>query len=58
MAAQDEFELKVQLTNEYLRSGGTEKIPDPNLLQDIIDFRIDVPATHSPRPEAKFTDKF
>ncbi|MBY8961793.1 FRG domain-containing protein [Flavobacterium sp. D11R37] len=52
MAAQDEFELKVQLTNEYLRNGGTEKIPDPNLLQDLIDFRVDVPATHSPRLRA------
>ena len=26
------FELKYQLTNEYLRTGGIEKIPDPNLL--------------------------
>lgn len=32
------YKLKIQLTNEYLRSGGTEKIQDPDLIQDIIDF--------------------
>ncbi len=52
MAAQDEFELKLQLTNEYLRSGGTEKIPDTDLLQDIIDFRADIPGTHTSRIRA------
>lgn len=34
----DNFELKYQLTNEYLRTGGIEKIFDPELLQNIIDF--------------------
>ena len=35
------LDLKVQFTNEYLRSGGLEKIFNPNLLQDIIDMEFD-----------------
>ncbi|QTY27918.1 FRG domain-containing protein [Flavobacterium sp. CS20] len=35
------LDLKVQFTNEYLRSGGLEKILDPNLLQDLIDMKFD-----------------
>jgi hypothetical protein len=34
----EEFDLKIQLTNEYLRTGGLQKILDADLLQDIIDF--------------------
>lgn len=46
------FELKYQLTNEYLRTGGVEKIPDPELLQDIIDFYPANPQTHTSRLKA------
>lgn len=35
------LDLKVQFTNEYLRSGGLEKIFNPNLLQDLIDMEFD-----------------
>jgi hypothetical protein len=35
------LDLKVKLTNEYLRNGGVEKIFDPDLLQDIIDVKFD-----------------
>ena len=30
------LELKIKLTNEYLRNGGVEKIPDAELLKDLI----------------------
>lgn len=33
--------LKMQLTNEYLRTGGTEKILDPILLKDLLSVRVD-----------------
>jgi hypothetical protein len=46
------FKLKVQLTNEYLRSGGTQKIEDPYLLQDIIDFDESRPETITSRMRA------
>lgn len=46
------FKLKVQLTNEYLRSGGTQKIEDPYLLQDIIDFDELRPETTTSRIRA------
>lgn len=51
------IDLKVQLTNEYLRNGGVEKIYFPQLLQDIIDFRVDskgkaIPSTITPRLNA------
>jgi hypothetical protein len=46
------FKLKVQLTNEYLRSGGTQKIEDPYLLQDIIDFDESKPETTTSRMRA------
>lgn len=46
------FKLKVQLTNEYLRSGGTQKIEDPYLLQDIIDFDESRPETTTSRMRA------
>lgn len=35
------LDLKIQFTNEYLRSGGMEKIRDPDLLQDFIDIQFD-----------------
>lgn len=35
------LDLKIQLINEYLRTGGIEKISDVNLLQDIIDVKFD-----------------
>lgn len=41
------FELKYQLTNEYLRTGGLEKILDPELVQDLIDFNPVNPNTHT-----------
>lgn len=51
------LDLKVQFTNEYLRSGGLEKILDPNLLQDLIDMKFDhngkaVPESVTPRANA------
>jgi len=46
------FELKYQLTNEYLRSGGVQKIPDPELLQDIIDFNPANPQTYTSKLKA------
>lgn len=46
------FKLKVQLTNEYLRSGGIQKIEDPYLLQDIIDFDESRPETTTSRMRA------
>lgn len=46
------IKLKVQLTNEYLRSGGTVKIEDPYLLQDIIDFDESRPETTTSRMRA------
>lgn len=53
MALQEEFKIKVQLTNEYLRTGeGVKKVPDPVLLQDIIDFREDSDGTYTPRLRA------
>ena len=36
------LDLKIQLTNEYLRTGGTEKIHDVGLLQDLIDTKFDI----------------
>lgn len=35
------LDIKIQLTNEYLRTGGVEKIFDVELLQDIIDVKFD-----------------
>ena len=46
------FKLKVQLANEYLRGGGTEKIEDPYLLQDIIDFDESKPESTTSRMRA------
>ncbi|EKB06344.1 hypothetical protein HMPREF9711_00716 [Myroides odoratimimus CCUG 3837] len=46
------FDLKYQLTNEYLRTGGVEKIPDQELLQDIIDFNLVNPQTHTSKLKA------
>lgn len=34
------LDLKIQLTNEYLRTGGVDKIYDANLLQDILDVKF------------------
>ncbi|MBK0404088.1 FRG domain-containing protein [Adhaeribacter sp. BT258] len=36
------LELKIQLTNEYLRTGGVEKIFDDELLQDLQNVRFDL----------------
>ena len=48
----DFFDLKLQLTNEYLRNGGMEGICDIDLLQDLIDFdRYDV-KTHTSQLKA------
>lgn len=53
MAFKEEYKIKYQLTNEYLRAGeGVKKVPDPDLLQDIIDFREDSDATYTPRLRA------
>lgn len=46
------FKLKVQLTNEYLRSGGIQKIEDQYLLKDIIDFNELMPETITSRMRA------
>ena len=51
------LKLKIQLTNEYLRSGGVEKIFDPQLLQDLIDIEFNEngeanPNTVTPRANA------
>lgn len=52
MADDPNFELKIQLTNEYLRTGGIQKIPDPALLEDIINFNKDIPETITGRMRA------
>ena len=51
------LDLKIQLTNEYLRTGGLEKIFDPQLIQDLIDIEFDFegkanPSTVTPRANA------
>jgi hypothetical protein len=46
------FDLKVQLTNEYLRNGGVEKIPSVNLLNDSLNFSPHNPNTHTSRIKA------
>jgi len=53
MALQEEYKIKVQLTNEYLRTGeGVKKVYDPVLLQDLIDFREGSDGTYTPRLRA------
>lgn len=47
----EEFDLKIQLTNEYLRTGGVKKILDVDLLQDIIEFNPKQINTLTPRLE-------
>lgn len=51
------LDLKIQLTNEYLRTGGVEKIFDVGLLQDLIDAKFNekgkaIPESISPRLNA------
>lgn len=51
------LDLKIQLTNEYLRTGGVEKIYDVGLLQDLIDAKFDkngkaIPDSITPRLNA------
>jgi hypothetical protein len=51
------LDLKIQLTNEYLRTGGVEKIFDIQLLQDLHDVEFDLhgkalPETITPRLNA------
>lgn len=51
------LDLKIQFTNEYLRSGGLEKILDPDLIQDLIDMEFDhngkaIPESVTPRANA------
>jgi len=41
MSKIDNLELKFQLTNEFLRNGGDEKIGDRNLLKEMINIRYD-----------------
>ena len=48
----EEFDLKIQLTNEYLRTGGVQQILDVVLLQDIIDFNPKQINTFTPRLKA------
>ena len=40
-SSEKNLELKFKLTNEYLRSGGLEKILDVDLLDDIINVKYD-----------------
>lgn len=35
------LDLKIQITNKYLRTGGVKKILDVQLLQDIINIKFD-----------------
>jgi hypothetical protein len=35
------LDLKIKLTNEYLRNGGVEKIPDKYLLEDLLLVKFD-----------------
>ncbi len=51
------LDIKIQLTNEYLRTGGVEKIFDVDLLQDLINVKFDhngkaLPETITPRLNA------
>ncbi len=51
------LDIKIQLTNEYLRTGGVEKIFDVDLLQDMINVKFDIhgkaiPETITPRLNA------
>jgi hypothetical protein len=51
------LDLKIKFLNEYLNSGGIKKIPDPNLLQELIDIKFDHngkanPESISPRVNA------
>ena len=43
------LELKIKLTNEYLRNGGVEKIPDAELLKDLI--KVEFNAEGKANPE-------
>jgi ribosomal protein L30 len=46
------FDLKVQLTNEYLRNGGVERIYDENLLEDLLHSDLSNPNTHTSKIKA------
>lgn len=51
------LDIKIQLTNEYLRTGGVQKIFDVDLLQDLINVKFDkngkaLPETITPRLNA------
>jgi hypothetical protein len=50
--ADELFDLKLQLANEFLRNGGTEGIYDVGLLQDLIDFNRHDEITHTSRLKA------
>lgn len=42
------LELKIKLTNEYLRNGGDEKIPDAELLKDLINVQFNTEGKADP----------
>lgn len=44
------LELKIKLTNEYLRNGGVEKIPDAELLKDLL--KVEFSAEGKANPES------
>lgn len=44
------LDLKVQLTNEYLRNGGISKIHEVQLLDDIINTKFDARGKAYPTP--------
>lgn len=46
------LELKIQFTNEYIKSGGVENIWDKELIQDLLKVKFDDPDTISPRVNA------
>lgn len=46
------FDLKYQLGNEYLRNGGTQKLTNVDLINDLMNFNYHNPATHTSRIKA------
>tara|TARA_R110002051_G_scaffold257482_1_gene316498 strand:+ start:645 stop:1910 length:1266 start_codon:yes stop_codon:yes gene_type:complete len=52
------LDLKIQFTNEYLRSGGMEKIYDPNLLQALIDIQFDHNGKANPETVSPIANAF
>jgi len=52
------LDLKVKYTNEYLINGGVEKIPDPNLLQALIDIKFDAQGEADPESVSPIANAF